>query len=136
MADRKAAEPCQRTTRSSPLAAAPHLAVVGTAGHLSLPLLDILARVSLAVALREATETQTDGLGQDAVGKAERRPSASPPDVGASVVSFRRKRFARRGTTRYGPSRPGGVRTPPYRVDGERPRRPAGDGGRVLDGHG
>ena len=96
---------------TSPLVAAPHLAAVGTAEHLSLPLLSVLARISLAVALREATETQTGSRGQDAVGDTEHQSSVSAPDVAVNVVSIGRKRFDRRGTTRYGPSRPGGVRS-------------------------
>jgi hypothetical protein len=110
MEDPKAMEARRQTTRQAVLVA-PHLAAVGTAGHLPLPLLDLLARISLAIALREASEEQTGGRGQDTVGNAERRSSASRPDAAANVVDIGQKRVDRLGTKRYGPSRPGPVRS-------------------------
>jgi hypothetical protein len=124
------------TTSPSPLADVPDLAVVGTAGHPSLPLLGVLARISLAVALREATEMQTGGRGQDAVGNGARRSSASRPDVAEHVLSIPRKRFDWGGATRYGPSRPGRVRSRHTESTTSDLGTPAGGGGRVLDGHG
>jgi hypothetical protein len=105
MDDSMTPETRQRTASPSPLVAERHLSAVGAARHMSLPLLGVLARISLAVALREATEFQTGGRGQDTVGNAERRSSASRPEVAANVVDPSEKCVDHLSTTRYGPSR-------------------------------
>jgi hypothetical protein len=111
MEDLKAQDARRRTASPSALVAAPHLAAAGTASHPSLPLLDLLARISLAISLREVSEEQPGGRGDDTVGNTERPSSASRPEVSAKVVDIGQRRVDRLGKTRYGPSRPGSVRT-------------------------
>jgi hypothetical protein len=120
--------PRQRTTSPSTLAAAPHPGAVGPAQPMSLPLLGLLARISLSVALREATEMQTDGRRPGTVGVTESPPGASRPDVAANVVVHPPEAVRPAGHDEVW-SIVAGYTFPPYQVDDEGLLRSAGDGG-------
>jgi hypothetical protein len=129
----EASEARSRTTSLSPLVAAPHLAAVDAARGLSLPLLGILARISLTVALREVREVQTGVRVQDAVGNAESPPWPSRPDVAEIVVVHPPEAVRPARHDEVWSIAAGSCPFPPYRGAGQGPRRSAGVGVRVRD---
>lgn len=111
-------------TAPSPLVAAFARADDPSAERRTMPLLAALARVSLAIAVREAAADGLKGAGEDPVAPQDGGQAPGVRDPAPSLAPADQPRALRPGSKRYGRPRLGRVRSRPQAfVDPEGPVR-------------